>query len=733
MSEIICEYSSTIFTNENGYQVLSFKFMDGDAGPDKIKKGTSFTGFGYYLSAIPYATYTLSGEWVLHKTHGWQFQITSYREEIANNKDGILAFLKSGVLSGIGPKTAERIYAVFKEDTLNVLQNDPDQLLRVRGISKKSLEKIKESYSLNQNVRDIITLLAPHGVSLTLCKKVQETLGENAITKVKTNPYQLMKINGIGFPTCDKLALSLKLNPVSDNRLDAAVIYALRLLENTGSCYTDAPSLKKQIFYLLKGTPVSEEQIEARIRAVVKRKEAVYVKHLFCRKETYEAEWVIAKRVIELSMTLSDEIPHLDKKIEDWESKNGFTLHTQQKLAVSTALSNGFSVITGGPGRGKTTICKCIVDIRQKYGKKKTLCLLSPTGRAAKRLKESTAYSASTIHSRLQIHDLESFEDEVISDATILIDETSMLDIWVAKALLESIKNGCQVIFIGDIDQLPSVGCGAVLRDIIASGTIPVVELTEVYRQKDSDNLIVPNADKIKKGDCDLAYDNSTFVLYPTTDFKISARYMIALYKSKIALYGRDEVICLSPHHHADTYSSVDNLNRYLQEVTNHEDKNAEEVVYKNQIFRKNDLVMQTSNHDILTNGDIGVVIDIRTEENKKSLIVLFDDGTEYTYVGEDLGMLELAYATSIHKSQGSEYKCVILNLLEQHGQMLKRNLLYTAVTRAKKEVCLVSNETALKNAIQNEDTTKRITLLKEKLIQFKRMEEQKNPFKKTA
>lgn len=733
MSKIICEYSSSIFSNENGYQVFSFKFLDGDSGPDKIKKGKSFTGFGYYLNAIPYATYALSGEWVLHKVHGWQFQITSYQEEIANTKDGILAFLKSGLISGIGPKTAERIYAVFKNNTLDIIQNHPEELLQIRGISKKSLEKIQQSYTINKNSRDMVMFLAPLGIPLSLCRKIQDTFGENAIEKVKKHPYSLTEIKGIGFPTCEKIATSIQFDMFSDERIDAAILYALRLTEQSGSCYSDAVTLKKQIFRLLKGTPLSESQMEDRIRAVVQKKEVVYVKHLFCHKETYEAEWSIAKRIIELSFAMSDEIKDLEIKIKEWEKENGFCLHPQQKDAVCTALSNGFSIITGGPGRGKTTICKCIVDIRLKYGSKKTLCLLSPTGRAAKRLKESTNYNASTVHSRLQISDMDSFEEETISDATILVDETSMLDIWVAKTLLESINNGCQVILIGDIDQLPSVGPGAVLRDIIASNTVPVVKLTKAYRQEGDNNLIIPNADKIITGDCDLLYDQSSFVLYQTADFKTSARYMIALYKDKINTYGRDEVICLSPHHHADTYSSTDNLNRYLQEVTNHDDKNAKEVIYKNQVFRKNDLVMHTTNGNGLTNGDIGVVIDIRMEEGKKGVVVLFDDGTEYTYVGEELGMLELAYAISVHKSQGSEYKCVILNLLEQHGKMLNRNILYTAVTRAKKEVCLVSNRNAIQKAIQNEETTKRITLLKEKLVQYKKMEEQKNPFRKTA
>lgn len=736
-------YLKTLFSaadtksgSDNGYRVFIYKCLeasDEDAG--KIRKGKTFTANGYFLGDIPTAVYLLNGTW---KETNWgeQLKIDSFEERISKNKRGIMSFLCSPALKGVGEKTAKRIYDKFGDDTLQVMDEDITKLLSVKGITKRKLATIEQSYKQMRGAREIITTLAPYEIHSSVAMKIYERYKENALDIIKKHPYKLQENHGIGFLICDKIAAAFGFDMNSEERIKAAIEYALIRIETTGHCACTKEMLFKAIKHRdVLGPDFSNDKIEKCLAEMVKEEQIRFVRNLYFRAVTYHVECEVAQRIVELADANCNAIENVAGAIKRWEEKNKITLHPEQRKAVETALTHGFTVITGGAGRGKTTITKAIVDIRKQEGKKKTVNLLSPTGRAAKILSAVTGIIASTIHSLLHLRgqsEVEEIEIEV-DDETIIVDEVSMLDLWTARSLLTAIQNGSQVIFIGDINQLPSVGCGAILRDIIESGVIPVIRLVKNYRQADSGSLIVDNGDRINAGDTHLVYDKSSFMFYDVSgfadkeQFEQSAKIMIALYREKIKQYGKEEVIVLSPHHHADTKSSVDNMNRYLQFYVNPHNMDCHEIEFRHQIFRLGDLVMQTANADGIANGDIGVITSVFKED--ETLEVTFSD-TKREYSGEQLKELELAYATSIHKSQGSQYKCVIVNLLMGHSVMLKRNLLYTAISRAKLEVHLVSTVNAINKAINTEDTTVRITLLKEKIQQLYRQKHDFIPLK---
>ena len=723
---IVARYQNTVFTtrmNADGDGFAVFRYRCVDDGDGHLKKGAVFRAVGYYLPETPDCEISLKGEWVSNR-HGEQFRVLDYEISAQSQEIAVKSFLCSGLVEGIGPKTADRIYDMFGDQTFDVMSNDIRQLLKVRGISKKKLEKIRVSYQKNYTVRDLVKKLSPYDVSLRRIRQIYNVYREEAMEVCQKHPYE-MSIRGIlPFSVTEKIGRAVGFVSDHPERIAAGIYTALREYESTGNVYQDGGRLVSAAGKLL-GEEVSKQKIQSVIRHLVKEKKVMYVRHLFGRRSIYDAESHVAEALVSFTNTAFPAIKDIDERVRNWEETNGFTLHEQQRLAVVTALNHPVSVITGGPGRGKTTIANAIVAIREECGG--SVCLLSPTGCAAKRLSAATGESASTIHSCLQLRvgdgDRTLDAQETIKADTIIVDECSMLDIWVAEALLSNIESGCQVVFVGDTDQLPSVGAGAVLRDIIACGVIPVVELTAVFRQK-GESLIVTNADRIRDGNPQLLYDKSSFVGLRSYSFERSADTMVRLYQSCVARYGKREVVCLTPHHHAKTQTSVDQLNKMLQQAMNPPAEDKQELTYRGQIYRVGDLVMQIKNRDTVVNGDVGEV-----KEVDENTVIIDFDGTTIPYTGDELEDLELGYAMSIHKSQGSEYQCVILNLQREHGTMLKRNLLYTAITRAKKVCYLVSNEDAVATAVLREEKNNRKTLLAEKIRQLYRKSFADNPF----
>lgn len=735
-----CSYEKPIYEDAgedgSGYMVELYSLTDFETeGNEKcpIETGSTFVAVGYYLSKLPKTTILLTGNWKKDAKRGLQFIVMECSEIVEKTEFGITSFLSSGLIKGIGKGLASRIYKTFKEQTIDILDNDINRLIEVSGISKSKLEKIKESYKLVSGSRELITFLGNYKVKPKVAQKV--SLCKITLTDIKENPYSILKVKGIGFPTADLINMGLNLSYHSPNRICAAVTFCLKINEQNGHCGMKKDDLVDAIYKTLnltiKDGPVTMDEIAQQIILMVDRKEVIPVKGIYFRAEMYWAECDVAKEIIRLMSHPVEPIAGLVDKLKEWEKDKDVVFDPIQEKAVMTALTYGFSVITGGPGRGKTTVAKAIVELRERYGSKKTVQLMAPTGRASKRLSDSTGEAATTIHSGLRISDDEEANEQVCAEQ-LLIDEVSMVDIWLMRTLLKAVPDGCNVTLIGDYNQLPSVKAGAVLRDIIASKVVPVVELLKVYRQAEG-STVVENAEKINKGDTKLVI-NDEFQCYKAMDGKTAAKTMIYLYKQAIKTYGRKEVALLSPFHHAKSEASSDSVNAYLQEILNKGEEGKKEMVYRNRPFRVGDIVMQTQNKNEICNGDIGVVTDIHFEDGELVMEVAFDGSNiVYEYTAPELEIVELAYCMTYHKSQGSEYECVIGCLLDEHKRMLKRNLLYTGVTRAKKCFEFVGSPTALNTAILTVDTETRITLLSEKIVYAFKQAVKDNPFLQQA
>ena len=716
--------------NGSGYVVAIYQLIeavDEEYPPDM--KNEEFTAVGYYLSKLPKTTIVLNGTWKKDAKHGLQYAVSECSEVVEKTAFGITSFLSSGLIKGIGKGLADRFYKKFKEQTLDILDNDIERLIEVPGISQKKLDKIRESYKLVAGSREMITFLGNYNINARMAQRVAKC--NVTLNDIKSNPYSMLKVRGIGFPTADMINMGLGLSYHSPSRICAAINFCLRVNELSGNCGMEKKELldaiRKTLNVTVKDGPVTADEIAKQLCAMIEKKEIIPVKGIYFRSEMYWAECDVAKDIVRLMSHSAPEIKDLNKKLKEWEQQNNVSFDPIQESAVITALSKGFSVITGGPGRGKTTVAKAIVELREEYGKDKTVQLTAPTGRAAKRLSDSTGSFAPTIHSALKISDDEGEANESIEAEQLLVDEVSMVDIWLMRTLLQSVPNGCNVTLIGDYNQLPSVKAGAVLRDIIASKVVPVVELQKVYRQADG-STVVENAEKINKGDTKLVI-NDEFQCYRAVDGKTAAKTMIYLYKDAIKTYGRKEVALLSPFHHAKSEASSDSVNAYLQEILNGADREKKEISFRNRPFREGDIVMQTQNKNGICNGDIGIIDSIHMSEGELVMTVVFDGNTTYDYTASELEIVELAYCMTYHKSQGSEYECVIGCLLDEHRRMLKRNLLYTGVTRAKKCFKFVGSPTALNTAILTVDTEKRITLLSEKIVYALKQSVADNPF----
>lgn len=730
--QIDCEYVHELFVNDdNGYSVIIYRFTGaGENCP--VPEGKEFTAVGYYLSRLKKTKITLTGEWKRDAKHGLQFAAKECSETVQKSREGIVGFLSSGMIKGIGKGLAGRIYGTFGENTLEIMDSDIERLVEVPGISARKMKKIKESYAAVCGSRKFISFLASYGIQPAMAKKIYEK--KISLEEIKKNPYILLDVNGISFQTADEIGLGTGLSSHFASRIRAAILCCLKQTELAGHCGSPQTPLVNSAKKMLNCTvresrPVTAEEIMEQTELLVKEKQVIRFKGVYYRDATYWCECDIAKEIKRLSQHPAKPIERIEEKLKSWEENNSISFDGVQKEAVITALSHGFSVITGGPGRGKTTVTKAIADIRCEASA--GISLMAPTGRAARRLAGATGMAASTIHSALQINDDEKANEGcIIQDGQLLVDETSMLDIWLCRTLLQAVQDGCNVTFIGDVNQLPSVRAGAVLRDIIASGMVPVVELKTVYRQSEG-STIAANSERINDGNTDLVM-NDEFQCYRAETGKEAARAMIALYKSKCRQYGRGEVALLSPFHHAKSDASSDSINRYLQEILNPAASGKKETVYRKHVFRTGDVVMQVKNKNDICNGDIGTITGIYMDDGDLMTEVTFDEsGTVYSYSEQEMELLELAYCLTYHKVQGSEYKCVIATLLQENKRMLKRNLFYTGVTRAKEEFIFVGSPSALNTAVETVDSDVRITLLKEKIIYVFTKD---NPFiKKTA
>ena len=684
----------------------------------------------------------VKGEWIKHKQFGRQFNVEEYKEVLPTSTKEIEKYLSTGIIHGIGPVTAKKIVKAFGEETLNILDNNIERLKEVEGIGKKKYNIIYQSYLETRELKDIIMFFQKHGVTINQCLKVYKKFGGDAQNIVSENPYILSdEISGIGFLTSDRIAKSLGIEPISDFRIQSGIKYVLNSFSGLGNTYMPKDKLINEAQRVLS---VDKELIEVNIyNSVLEGKikiekineiEAVYsLPYYFC-------ELGVTNKIITLSIenfqTINSDITF---EISSFERKNNIVFADSQKEAILGAFENGIEIITGGPGTGKTTIIKCIIEIYENNGMK--VLLAAPTGRAAKRMTESTGREAKTIHRLLEmgVSDNEnSFfgrgEGEPLEGDVIIVDEASMIDIMLMNSLLKAIKLGTRLIIVGDADQLPSVGPGNVLRDLIDSEFIKVVRLKDIFRQG-KESMIITNAHRINNGELpylnkkggDFFFDNreSNEEILETILDLVNRR--LPLFNSKWNKIRDFQV--LSPTRKG--ILGVDNLNNELQSILNPPSKDKKERKFKDSVFREGDKVMQTKNNYSLKwnringygdnegvgifNGDMGFIESI-SEENR-TVTVVFDDERRIVYDNLYVEELELAYAITIHKSQGSEFKVIITPAFMGSAFLMNRNILYTGITRAKELVVVVGNQRALKYMVDNTNSMERYSSLKERIL----------------
>lgn len=665
----------------------------------------------------------MEGSWIEHARFGRQFDIQSLQVLQPTSVAGIERFLASGAVKGVGPVTAARIVEAFGTDTLEILGTYPERLAQVRGISAKKAAAIGESYSQLSSLRELMLFLEAHGVSSGYAARLQAAYGDTAITRIKENPYSLATdITGIGFKTADRIAMAMGMEHDCEERLRAGIAYALTQAAGVGhTCVPEELLVRETARALAVGSTMVQDTFSKLMEQDMLRTEEMGGMRLVYPEYLYTAEVQTAQRLLMLRDQAKPVTRvNADDVIAKWECDAGITLAEAQRQAIYASLEHGVFVLTGGPGTGKTTVVKGILNVLEQAGCR--ILLAAPTGRAARRLADSAGHPAVTVHRLLEyqptgdgLHFGKDDSDPLDAEA-IIIDEASMLDINLTYHLLKAVPGGCRLIFVGDVDQLPSVGAGSVLKDMIRSGKMPVVRLENVFRQAEV-SPIVRNAHKINRGQMPdfLAGAGSEFALQEFINEQDAAEFVARTYAELTSGGDWRSVQVLTPMH--KNPCGVQNLNKLLQQYINPPSATKPEVNIPGNVLRVGDKVMQIRNNyekDVF-NGDIGRVSRI----DGKNVTVSFPErpeGNYVTYAQGEVEELQLAYAMSVHKSQGSEYPCVILLMVQSHYIMLQRNLLYTAVTRAKEKVLIVGSKNAVRTAVENDKTKRRYSLLAERL-----------------
>jgi len=667
---------------------------------------------GYCLPIAEKVRYRLNGHWAKHPRHGLQFEVEGYEEVISHTKEGIIGYMASGQIKGVGRKIAELIYDTFGQDTLEILDREPEKLMTVRGISKKRLQKICDSYLATRGARDVIAFLSPHGVTANRAIKIYREYGKNTMDIIRNHPYRLVEMAGIAFKTADKLAMSLGLPAVSPERVDEALMYAIAEAEMEGHLCLEKHDFLRRTLRLLETPEITEDMAAGRAFHLVQENRLVCYDGYVYRSSTATVENNIAFHITQQMKMEVEPYEYLDLAIKGEERKLKIQLAPEQRDAVKMALTSKFCVITGGPGTGKTAVQKAILDLYQaKYPDAQIVCC-APTGQAAQRMKESSGLPASTIHKALCIKanpDGSLTTGIMLNADLILVDEVSMMDAFLAERLFAAVPPNARLVLVGDADQLPSVGPGAVLKDIINSGVVPVVRLDHVFRQS-AGSRIATNARLIKHGNLSMEY-GPDFMFFDSKDLAVSADIIEYLYMQEVRKFGVDGVAFLTPFRHK-TETSVDAMNARLQALVNPAAPGKPEAVFGQLRFRLGDKVMQIKNYEQVNNGDVGYITSITGPENEATVMIDFGDGRIMEYENEQLKMLDLGYASTVHKSQGAQYKSVIMNLQCAHAIMLIRAIVYTAITRARLRLTIVGERKALCRAIRNTKADQRGTRL---------------------
>lgn len=677
-----------------------------------------------YRGPAPLAGHQLSlqGTWVDHPRFGHQFQAERIVVSVPTSIDGIRRFLASGAIEGIRENMADRLLAAFGEEVLEVIEKRPSLLLEVRGIGQKTADRIHSSYMEKAELRDIMLWLESHGVSGGYAARIYKKYGALSLQIMEHTPYKMAReVKGIGFVIADTIAAGIGIDKEDDARIGAGLEYQLSLFAQDGHCCVPWEYLVTAASKMLQAREslVREVMMEELSCGNLEQEDVGDTIYVYS-KNLHEAERHVARRLKSMVRDAeSFEIASSEMLVRFWEEEGGITLAEEQRWAIQGALDHGVFILTGGPGTGKTTVIRGMIDILEDMGLE--ILLGAPTGRAAKRLSEATDRKASTIHRMLESigsadgDDFGRNEDEPLEADVIVIDEVSMMDIMLMKHFLAAVPFGCHVIFVGDVDQLPSVGPGSVLKDMLRSRIIPQVRLTEVFRQQNASNIVL-NAHAINRGRIPRDINSNGFYFMPLEDAQMAEDQAVEMYTKVFPSHGYniyEDVQVLSPMHRG--VCGVGRLNQRIQEKVNPPVKGEESWTFGERIFRRSDKVIQMKNNyeKKVYNGDIGVIQDIGED---KMTVMYAEQEVEYDRA-EASEQLQLAYCMSVHKSQGSEYRVIILPLVKSHYIMLQRNLLYTAITRAKEIVVLVGAEEAFNTAVMNDRTRRRYSLLTERLV----------------
>ena len=672
---------------------------------------------GYYLPTVEGLKVDMIGHWKKDAKYGLQFEMESYEEVIAPGKKGIISYLSSGLIQGVGPKLAERIYSTFGDDTLHVLDDQPDRLLEVKGISSKKCEQIRDAYVESRGARKLITLLAPLDISARRAILLQKLLGANAEFMLCNLPYQVYERGLIEFEIADRLGAQNGIDRAAPERVAAGLLHTLELAEHRGHLCLHKEKFVRNSVQLLDTPELTRMRVAQQAFEMLKTDRLALYNDYVYRPMTAQAEQGVADRV--RAMVSENRLPYmgdLDEEIDRQQEELGLTLAEEQRHAVKTALTSPICIITGGPGTGKTLIQRVVLNIFSRKFPKANIICCAPTGRAARRMEQSTGYPASTVHKTLGLTggDITELEEIEFLDAElVLADEVSMLDMVLTWYLFNALPPDCRLILVGDADQLPSVGPGAVLSELIACGRIPVVMLDRVFRQ-DEGSRIAENAKLIRHNTVPDPGDDmgDDFQFWTSPSFRASAELLAKLYVEEVNRYGIDNVALLTPFR-KKTDTGVQALNERLQAAVNPPAPDKPELQAGQRLYRIGDKVMQSKNRDEVSNGDVGYIRKIEQADGNFCIEVDFGDNRIVDYEDfEALNQLDLAYACTIHKSQGSEYTSVLISIQSGHGRMLKRPLIYTAITRAKRRVQLVGDWEALAAAIQTDDAERRHTML---------------------
>ena len=726
---------------ENGYTVVNISV-----------EGDDVVCTGYFSDITEGDQIIAEGSFVEHKQYGIQFTVASYEIKEPETSVAMEKYLGSGIIKGVGPALSAKIVKKFGDETFNIIEREPERLAEIKGITEKKAIEIGSQFEEKKEFRNAMIFLNQYGVSNALAMKIYKEYGIKVMKIVRENPYRLADdIAGVGFKTADEIALRMGFSPESSMRMKAGISFALSMAASNGHTYLLYEDLYEESKRLLG---ISEAEFESDIyELTIERKivlKEVKGERRVYNNNLYYMELTVARKLLDLNAKSENNYKVMEAKVKEVEAKTGIKLGDLQRKAVYEAVESGLVIITGGPGTGKTTTINAIIKLFEMQNME--ILLAAPTGRAAKRMTETTGMEAQTIHRLLELNGnpeeggsmrFERNELNPLEADVIIIDEMSMVDIYLMYSLLKAITVGTRLILVGDVNQLPSVGPGKVLKDIISSEKFNVVRLSEIFRQA-AESDIITNAHKINAGQS-IRLDNKSkdfFMLSMSSSIQIQ-RALVSLIAEKLPPYvdaTKYDIQVLTPSRKGEL--GVENLNKILQLYINPPSTDKRERQWGEVIFRENDKVMQIKNDyqiewKIVTkkgltikegsgvfNGDCGIIREIN--EFAGTVTVEFDEGKLVEYTGATLEELELAYAITIHKSQGSEYPAVIIPLLNAPRPLLNRNLLYTAVTRARKCVTIVGSENSVNEMIQNESEMKRNSGLADSIIE---MEEADNVY----